>query len=243
VNTPPDGDNPDSLRYAEYVLGVLDADARAAVAREVASSEAAAAAVASWEKRLAALASELPEVTPSQQVWTRIREALDLDARREPLQRQSLWANVNLWRWLTVGATAVAAACVVLILRTTVQAPILQGGRGVLMVASLRQDNGVTDWTTTIDLGRKQIVVVPAAAASIAADRSTQLWLIPAGRAPISVGVFTPSTATVLPLTSNLLAQLGPTAALAVSVEPAGGSPTGQPTGPVIAKGLLSGTS
>jgi anti-sigma-K factor RskA len=36
-----------------------------------------------------------------------------------------------------------------------------------------------------------------------------------------------------------MLARLGPTAALAVSVEPAGGSPTGQPTGPVIAKGAI----
>ena len=90
------------------------------------------------------------------------------------------------------------------------------------------------------DLDRKQIVVVPAASANIAADRSTQLWLIPAGRAPMSVGVFKPGAVTVLPLSATLLAQLGPTAALAVSVEPAGGSPTGQPTGPVIAKGAIS---
>lgn len=243
MNTPQDSDDRENLRYAEYVLGVLDADARAAVAREVASSEAAAVAVALWEQRLAALAAGLPEVSPSEQVWTRISAALNLEGLRPPAQRQSLWANVNLWRWLTVGATAVAAVCVVLILRTTVQLPTPQGLHGVLMVSSLRQDNGVTDWTATLDPDRKQIVVVPAAATSIAADRSTQLWLIPAGQAPISVGVFMPRTPTVLPLTPNLLARIGPAAALAVSVEPAGGSPTGQPTGPVIAKGALSGTS
>ena len=46
---------------------------------------------------------------------------------------------------------------------------------------------------------------------------------------------------TTLALDPTLLAQLGPTAALAVSVEPIGGSPTGQPTGAVIAKGAISG--
>ncbi len=44
---------------------------------------------------------------------------------------------------------------------------------------------------------------------------------------------------TTIALDSAMLARLGPTAALAVSVEPLGGSPTGQPTGPVIAKGAI----
>ena len=37
-----------NLRYAEYVLGVLDADARAAVAQEIQTTDEAAAAVALW---------------------------------------------------------------------------------------------------------------------------------------------------------------------------------------------------
>jgi anti-sigma-K factor RskA len=109
------------------------------------------------------------------------------------------------------------------------------------MVSSIRQDNGVTDWTATMDLDRKQIVVVPASIPAVPNGRSTQLWLIPAGKAPISVGVFVPDHAAVLPLSAQLLAQLGPTASLAVSYEPPGGSPTGQPTGMVIAKGAISG--
>ena len=45
------GDDRNNLRYAEYVLGVLDADARAAVAREIASSDEAATAVARWQQQ------------------------------------------------------------------------------------------------------------------------------------------------------------------------------------------------
>jgi anti-sigma-K factor RskA len=110
------------------------------------------------------------------------------------------------------------------------------------MVSSIRQVNGIAGWTATMDLSRKEVVVVPATPAAIARDRSTQLWLIPAGKKPISVGVFASDATTVLPLSAELMSQLGPTAALAVSVEPMGGSPTGQPTGPVIAQGAISGT-
>ena len=234
-----DEDDPGNLRYAEYVLGVLDADARAAVAHEVATTAEAAAAVALWQQRLVPLAESLPEVIPSDPVWTQIRNKLRWD---ENGVRESVgfWGTARPWRWLSLGSVLVAACCVVMLLRAPVReahptAPIS------LMVSSIRQDNGVTDWTATVDLDRKQILVVPASAPAVAGDRSTQLWLIPAGRAPLSVGVFAPDHPVVLPLSAELLSQLGPTAALAVSVEPPGGSPTGQPTGPVIAKGAISG--
>ena len=51
MNTPLNDDE-NSLRYAEYVLGVLDASERATVERELASSEEAQRAVAFWQQRL-----------------------------------------------------------------------------------------------------------------------------------------------------------------------------------------------
>jgi anti-sigma-K factor RskA len=235
MNTSYDND-PNNLRYAEYVLGILEADARASVARETATSDEAALAVALWERRLTPLTEVLPEIAPSEEVWRRIRQSLRWDTPRGSAQATSFWNNARPWQWLSMGASLIAAICVVMLLRAPVR-----GTHVALMVSSIRQDNGVTDWTATMDLDRKQIVMVPAATAAIPSGRSTELWLIPAGQAPIPVGVFTPDTTTVLPLSAGLLAQLGPTAALAVSVEPAGGSPTGQPTGPVIAKGGISG--
>jgi len=50
MSTAPDDDP--ALRYAEYVLGVLDADARADLERELASSGAATTAVELWRRRL-----------------------------------------------------------------------------------------------------------------------------------------------------------------------------------------------
>jgi anti-sigma-K factor RskA len=68
-----------------------------------------------------------------------------------------------------------------------------------------------------------------------------ELWLIPADGKPRSMGVMPKGTmrATV-PM--PMAAQFAEGATLAISVEPMDGSPTGLPTGPVVASGTLRAT-
>ena len=239
MNTPADEGN-HNLRYAEYVLGVLDADARAEVAHEVRTSSEAATAVALWQRRLQPLAEEITEATPAPYVWARIHDALQLDAPPQAVPRKRLWDNLALWHWLGLGASAVAVALLLVVALPRRTPPPLPTTAAVAYMAStIKQDNGTTGWTATMDLQHARMVVVPAAPATLAQGRAPELWLIPAGQKPIAVGMISRDQPTTLALAPALLAQLGPTAALAVSVEPPGGSPTGQPTGPVIAKGAI----
>lgn len=232
----------DNLRYAEYALGLLDADARAAVAREVETSPEAAAAVALWQRHFTPLAMEVTDIAPPAHVWAGIRRRLAFDAaapsRGTSPSRASAWDSLGLWRWIGVGATAVAACLLVVTMTRPVTAPVA-AHPSVLMVSTIAGDNGVAGWTATMDIDRSELLVVPASPTAVASDRNTELWLIPAGSAPISVGVFPPGDPKRFHLDKALLDRLGPTAALAVSLEPVGGSPTGQPTGPVIAKGAI----
>jgi anti-sigma-K factor RskA len=230
----------DNLRYAEYVLGLLDADARAAVAREVETSPEAAAAVALWQRHLTPLAMEIADEAPPAHIWHAIRRRLGLDQATATASPRA-WDSVALWRWLGLGATAVAACLLVLtVTRPAGPPPVTASAtHGTLMVSSLLGDNGVAGWTATMDIDRSELLVVPASPSPLASDRNTELWLIPQGGAPISVGVFPNSDPKRFHLDKALLDRLGPTAALAVSVEPVGGSTTGQPTGPVIAKGAI----
>ncbi|PTR30049.1 anti-sigma-K factor RskA [Luteibacter sp. OK325] len=230
----------DNLRYAEYALGLLDADARAAVAREVETNAEAAAAVALWQRHFTPLAMEITDVEPPAHVWAGIRRRLAFDAAAPSSSkgRESVWDSLGLWRWIGVGATALAA-CLLVITMTRPVAPPSAAHTSVLMVSTIAGENGVAGWTATMDIDRSELLVVPASPAAVAADRNTELWLIPAGGAPISVGVFPPGDPKRFHLDKALLDRLGPTAALAVSLEPLGGSPTGQPTGPVIAKGAI----
>jgi anti-sigma-K factor RskA len=237
MNTVHDDDR-NNLRYAEYVLGVLDADARAAVAREIRDNSEAAAAVSRWQRQLTPLTYALPEIAPSEHVWANIQRALRWNAARGAPSRRSWMDNLRVWQWIGAGAAAIAVACAVVMLKTAPTTPPIAAH--TLMVSSIKQTNGVAGWTATMDLSRKEMIVVPATPTAYAKDRSTQLWLIPAGGKPISVGVFKPDDTNVMPLNPALLSQLGPTAVLAVSLEPSGGSPTGQPTGPVVAQGNIS---
>ena len=233
----------DNLRYAEYVLGVLDADARAAVAQEVQTTDEAAAAVALWQRRLMPLTDSILSVPPAPYVWARIHDDLQLDAPARAVQRKGLWNNLALWHWVGLGASAVAVALVAVVATPNRETtPVVVASAGY-MVSTIQQNNGVIGWTATMDLDRGRMVVVPAAPAAFASGHAPELWLIPAGGKPISVGMITPDAPTTIALDPSLLAKLGPTAALAVSVEPVGGSPTGQPTGAVIAKGAISGST
>jgi anti-sigma-K factor RskA len=239
MNTSADESN-DDLRYAEYALGVLDADERAAVTQEVERSGEAAAAVAQWQQNLIPLAEEIIDAAPAPYVWARIRGALQLNAPAQVPPRKGLWNNLPLWHWIGIGASVVAVASLMIVLTPQRPLPTPVAVSAGYMVSTIQQDNGVTGWTATMDLQNAKMVIVPAAPTAFAQGRAPELWLIPAGQKPISVGMILPDKPTTLALDPVLLAQLGPTAALAVSVEPVGGSPTGQPTGPVIAKGAIS---
>ncbi len=245
MNATYDEDRED-LRYAEYALGVLEADERVAVESEVREDERAAVEVARWQERLTPLAEDFPSVTPADYMWTRIRASLNLAETRSHLAETSsrrLGESLSFWRWLALGTSAVAAACVIALAVLLSRNLAPNAPHVSYMASTIIQDNGQVGWTATMDLQHARMVVVPAKPQALPAGRAPELWLIPAGQKPIAVGMIAAGAPTAIRLDSALLARLGPTAALAVSVEPPGGSPSGQPTGPVIAKGAIGAAS
>lgn len=239
MNPTPADNNPD-LRYAEYVLGVLDATARAQVEREIATNAAVAAKVATWQERLQPLVEELEPQSPPDYVWHRIRQELGLPAPsvHEPRARRKpgLWSSLRFWRWLTLGAGTVAAACIVLLLAL---APMWKPASLDYMSTVLTQTNGEAGWTVAMDRHHARIAVLPARPPAVARFRVLELWLIPQAGRPIGIGIVAPYMPTALTVDAKLARKLAPNAVLAVSVEPPGGSPTGRPTGPVIAEGMI----
>jgi len=85
----------------------------------------------------------------------------------------------------------------------------------------------------------RSLTIVPAALLTTD-KRSMELWLIPQGGKPASLGLISAGQPVQLNLPPELLKHVGTGATLAVSLEPPGGSPTGQPTGEVIAHGNLT---
>jgi anti-sigma-K factor RskA len=218
------------LIAAEYVLGVLGAEERREVERRLAQEPALAAEVAFWEERLGGLADGVAPVAPPQATWSRIEAAIGTTAR------PTLWQSLAFWRGFAIGSAALAAASIAGLayvgLVPTARAPLM---------ATLGGSAGQPNFVATVTASGNTLVIVPAAL--LTTDQlSLELWLIPAGpnQRPHSLGLIQPGQPIRLELPRDLIGRVTPDATLAVSVEPPGGSPTGQPTGPVIAAGKLT---
>jgi anti-sigma-K factor RskA len=81
------------------------------------------------------------------------------------------------------------------------------------------------------------LTIKAVAPLSPGADRSLQLWALPATGNPRSLGLVPASGVVQIALPVDAGTALQNIPALAVSLEPRGGSPTGLPTGPVLYSG------
>ena len=217
----------DELSAAEYALGVLAGAERDAAAQRVARDRAFAARVAAWEERFAPWAAEIPEVAPPPQVWERIAAQL---SGAQP-QRPRFWQSLVFWRGFGI-VSALAAVCLAVLLYLSA------ASQQAVLVASIEGD-GQRIFVAVIDVKRAAIAVVPAAYRPDP-TRVPELWLIPPGGKPLPLGVLPSDRATQIAIPATVADQARRDAGLAVSLEPPGGSPTGQPTGPVIGSGKLT---
>lgn len=205
----------DAALAAEYVLGVLDLPDRLAAEGRIKADPAFADLVAEWEQRLSPLNDEFDEA-PAPDLLPRIEARLFPQAAR-PARR-------GLWRWFA--GMAVAASLVIAAIAT------LTPPQSVL-VATLATEDARLAYEVQSFGGTLQITRV----AGVGAVRGQvhEFWVIAPGAAPVSLGLLQDA-----PLTVTYPAiPAGWT--LAVSVEPAGGSPTGAPTGPVILSAVTTG--
>jgi len=222
-----------TLIAAEYVLGVLSAAERSAVQARLAREPALRAEVEYWEQRLGTLASELAPVDPRPQVWAKIEAAIAAEPRR-----RTLWQNLPFWRWTAIGSAAIAAASVAASLAAFVYLARIQPAEAPL-IAKLESNGGGAGFLVAVDAGGGGLSVIPAALPDINA-RALELWLIAPGEQPRSLGLIEAARPVHVSVPADLIQRVTPQSTLAVSVEPPGGSPTGLPTGPVIASGKLT---
>jgi anti-sigma-K factor RskA len=218
---------------AEYVLGVLSAEQHRDFELRLMREPALAAEVAFWEQRLGSLASEVKPVAPPPQVWTRI-EAAHANTSDHGAN-VGLWQSLPFWRWAAIGSAAIAAASLVALVEVS-RAPIPAHP----LIARLDLGGGgQAGFVAAIDPSRGGLTIVPASVADVT-QRVLELWLIAPGDKPRSLGLIEPGRPVHINLPADLIRHIAADATLAVSVEPPGGSPTGLPTGPVIANGKLT---
>lgn len=225
----------DEMVAAEYVLGVLPAAERAEVAARLEREPAFARLVDSWEERLSPLASSYPEVAPPAALKSSIDRRLFEAASpvsQNSAGRPDLWSSLALWRGLF--AAAVAALLLVAVLPYLAPPPAAP----VQMVASLAAEGSDVHYLVVYDAAHGD-VGLSHVSGERASGHDFELWMIEGSNPPVSMGVIPVGSTAHIALAEAARERLAKGAVLAVSLEPAGGSPTGQPTGPVVASGDL----
>ena len=111
---------------------------------------------------------------------------------------------------------------------------------GPPLLATLDEQSGQPGFLAAANPADGTVTVVPAALLTGGLQQSYELWVIPPGGKPHSLGLIDPKRPVKVVVPPELLPHVSADSTLAISLEPVGGSPTGQPTGPVIANGKLA---
>lgn len=237
------------LLAAEYSLGLLEGAELEAARTRIGADPTFADAVEAWDRRLAPLFEGVAEVAPPAHLWPRIEQSIAARQTGEPeapggdnvlLFRR----RERMWRGIAGGMTALAAALALVLGLRIAQpdAPVPQAppqeAPAPTLVASVTSEDGAATLAVAFAPDRRTLLVTPTRIQP-AAGHDHELWLIPASGTPVSLGLVRADTPQRVQVPESLSGAVAPAATVALSVEPTGGSPTGLPTGPVIATGAL----
>ena len=223
-------ENPEELRAlaGEYVLGVLEPQTAREIEAALAGNAALRREVVFWEERFHELSRLAPPETPPPETWDKIAARI---ADMPPIARPPIWRSLAFWRASAALAAAVAAALAIYV---AVAPPLATGPSFVAVLRTPQQDQPA--WVATA--GPNGLLVRAVAGPAAPSDRSFELWAIaPGATPPQSLGVIPSDGRLELAVLPDAIRQGG---TLAISLEPKGGSPTGQPTGPVVFSGALT---
>ncbi len=226
---------PDELEVlaGEYALGLLSPDERETVEARLRREPELADLIADWERRLVPLALCQPPVHPPSQVWWNIARSIGRDEQAGTSRRWGAW----LWCGWALGASLVAAGLAVLLV---LHQPLPLAPSQQRLVAVLLDAQAKPAWLVSATPDADRLRARPLGPPPDP-QHVQELWALPPGSAPVSLGVLENGTIVTRQLPREKAALLTPGRGVAVSLEPPGGSPTGAPTGPVVYKGVLVG--
>ena len=215
----------------EYVLGLLDPQEAAAVEAKMEDDAALKAAVAASRERFLPLDTSIEPAAVNDGLWQRIETALPAQMKSAGrTAAKSANDNHRLWR-----LTAMSAIAATIMLAIGLAASLMRT-QEPLVVAVLLDDAGEVQ-AVVEDFGSEQAVVRMLADVEVPSNKTIQVWTLPSREmGPVSLGLIDGIRSATLKgpaLPTPQRDQL-----YEITLEQAGGSPTGLPTGPILAKGF-----
>ena len=221
---------------AEYVLGTMPRRARRRFEAQLKLSPTLRSLVSEWEVRLTPMASAVPELTPPRRVWQSIHKRIN--GNQVSGSRAGWWNSLGFWR-TTAGLATVGLVALGLFLTVAVEAPTTN--KTMMVVVMDDTQTKTPAMTVSWEPGEKKQKLLRLRVighAEMAPDTAWQLWMLPGGnQAPVSLGLITTHELQTLPVPPQLRDSLDDAWGLGMTVEPAGGSPLGTPTNPMLYMG------
>jgi len=233
---------------AEYVLGTLTAGARRRFETMINSDAKIRATVDQWQQRLNVLGAGLTPVPVPKNIYPKIKARLGFLSESENLRQTNLTTKpkglLALWRNSAIMATLVSLVLAsVLVLTLTTTQPIKKGAvddLGQTLISIVNNTKNQAAWVIRSDITQGKINIKAITTQAIAPRKSFELWLIASNsKTPISLGLISNQGTTQLILKPSIRKNFKHAKALAISLEPAGGSTTGLPSGPILYQGLV----
>jgi anti-sigma-K factor RskA len=219
---------------AEYVLGTMSARARRRFEFHLRANPQLRRAVSQWEARLTPLSEALPAIEPPARVWQGIRTRVQVGRTEAP----GFWESLSFWRISSFASGLLALALIVLIAMPRPETPVGAGMMVVVMNDLTTNKPAMTASWEPGQHGGRTLRLRVIGHAEMGPNTAWELWMLPGGgQNPVSLGLITTHETQVVNIPQPLAAKLDDSQGLAMSVEPAGGSPTGLPSGPVLYAG------
>lgn len=226
---------------AEYVLGLLDPQAQADAERRIARDPAFAREVEAWRARFAPLDETAQPVTPSAGLWSRIESGIAAPARAQdsaPGPFARFWNSLGALRAASV-AGALAALVLAVVSVGSLQYARQEAQRKPVYVAILVDDATRQAGAVVNAFADGRAELIPLADINVPSGRVLEIWTLWDRQVgPRSVGLM--DRARTVPLNLDALPRTGENQLFEITLEPAGGSPIGRPTGPILYKGTTA---
>lgn len=239
----------------DYVIGLMSSRARINFEKRMRRDSELRGRVQSSESMWNLLSLSVPEKRPPKHVWRNISAQLFQDQSSSNIAqlRRNLQSTPqpiqNNTHWLKVWAIAASISTISLATYIGVGMPPLTTDTSPQLAATdlsehlsiLINDDKQAGWLMKYDQQNQRIHVQTLQAQLLDSQHTYELWIIADGEAqPKSLGLMPEVGEYNLQLTNEQMALLTKVQKFAVSIEPAGGSPTGQPTSAPVYLGDVS---
>lgn len=157
---------------ADYAIGLMPPAASRRFEQLLLIDSELCVELAQWQECLMSLTETLPEQPVPDRVWHKVTARIDPQAMQPPVKRP-------LWSWfrVTIAACSLAAA---------VTLGVIYNRNDVRYGATLHSADAQS-WMS-IETREDYLRIKPQALAKVEKGRSLEMWLIPPGGKPVSLG-------------------------------------------------------